>query len=166
MKSLISYLPNFLDYLEIEKNLSSKSQENYAQWLKRFTSWLKLKKLEGITPEELTKDHVWQYRLYLSRNNKITKSTQRCYLIALRSLLSYFSEHDIPSLPPDKIKLGRDKDEKVVRFLSLEQMEKLFAAPDRRTLQGKRDYAILQLFFSTGMRVSELVGLNRKQIRV
>ncbi|HOQ15697.1 MAG TPA: tyrosine-type recombinase/integrase [Candidatus Paceibacterota bacterium] len=170
-KPLPQYLNDFLDYLEIEKGLSSKTQENYSRFLKKFFDWLKINQLENLTPDQLNARHIFNYRLYLSRqcfNQKgqpLKKTTQNYYLIALRSLLSFFAEKDILSLPPEKIKLSRDKGDKQVRFLTLEQLDKLLAAPDISTLQGLRDRAILETFFSTGMRISELVSLNRNQIK-
>ncbi len=178
-KSIAKYLNDFLDWLEIEKGLSSKSQENYARFLKRFLDWLKLNKLENLKPHELTPEHIWQYRTYLARQRVVKKSydpsnaqkslkktTQNYYLIALRSLLNFFADRNILSLPAEKIKLAKDKDGKVVSFLNLEQLEKLFAAPDTSKIQGLRDRAILELFFSTGMRIAELASLNREQIKI
>jgi len=167
-----SYLNDFLDWLEIQKGLSSKSQENYARFLKKFLDWLEKNKLSNLKPYELSPDHIWKYRVFLSRqsiNNSgqpLKKTTQNYYLIALRSLLSFFADKDILSLPAEKIELARDKGDKQVRFLDLEQLEKLFAAPDISKTQGLRDRAILETFFSTGMRISELTALNRDQIKI
>lgn len=169
-KPLPQHVNDFLDYLEIEKGLSSKTQENYSRFLKKFLDWLKKNNLNDLLPHQLTSDHVWKYRVYLSRQNDhagspLKKSTQNYYLIALRSLLNFFSKRDINSLPSDKIELSRQKEEKPVRFLTLEQLKKLLDMPDIKTIQGLRDRAILETFFSTGMRISELVSLNREQIK-
>ncbi len=166
------HIKNFLDWLDIEKGLSSKSQENYSRFIKRFTDWLALEKLQDICPHDLTAEHIWSYRVFLSRNShspsgeNLKKSTQNYYLIALRSLFNYFADHNILCLPSDKIKLSRDKGDKEVRFLTLDQLEKLFESPNTRTVQGLRDKAILEVFFSTGMRISELTALNRDQLKV
>ena len=171
-KPIPSHFSDFLDWLEIEKGLSSKSQENYARFLKKFLDWLKINNLENLKPHELTPEYVRKYRLFLSRqylsNTKqpLKKSTQRYYLIALRSLLNYFTDRDILSLPTEKIKLARDKSEREVRFLTVEQLEKLFSAPDTSTVQGLRDRSILEVLFSTGMRIAELVALNREQFKL
>lgn len=171
-KALPLYLTDFLDWLEIEKGLSNKSQENYARFLKSFFNWLKKNKLENIKPADLSPDHIWQYKLYLSRyhlsrdNKPLKKTTQNYYLIALRSLLTYFAEKDITSLPPEKIKLPREKGEKTIHFLNLEQLEKLFNVPDTSNTIGLRDRAILEILFSTGLRVAELANLNREQIKI
>lgn len=160
------HLQDFLDWLDIEKGLSSKSQENYARFLKKFFDWLKSNKLEDTKPHELTPEHIWNYRLFLSRQESLKKSTQNYYLIALRSLLSYFTEKDITSLPSGKIKLAREKEERQVRFLTLEQLEKFLSAPDTSIFHGLRDRAILETLFSTGLRIAELISLNREQIKI
>lgn len=171
-KPIIEHLPDFLDWLEIEKGLSSRSQENYNRFLKKFFDWLKSNKLDNIKPHDLTPDHVWKYRVFLSRQylpktqKFLKKTTQNYYLIALRSLLNYFTDRDIVSLPAEKIKLAMDKGDREVRFLTLDQLKKLFSAPKTSTEQGLRDRAILEVFFSTGMRISELVALNRNQIKI
>jgi len=168
---ILRHLNDFLDWLEVEKGLSSKSQENYFRFIKKFLDWLKMNKLENLKPHELAPEHILHYRLFLARqclNRKgepLKKTTQNYYLIALRSLLTYFASRDILSLPPEKVKLAKERKEKEVRFLNLDQLEKLFSAPDVNTLQGLRDRAILECLFSTGMRISELVSLNRDQFK-
>ncbi len=170
--SIIQHLNDFLDWLDIEKGLSTKSQENYERFVSRFFFWLKLNQLENLKPHELTPDHIWKYRVFLSRNypsktkKPLKKSTQNYYLIALRALLSYFSARDMISLPADKIKLSKDKKEGTIKFLSLEQLKKLFSIPDTSKVQGLRDRTILETLFSTGMRIAELVALNREQIKL
>ena len=171
-KPLPQHLTDFLDWLEIEKGLSSKSQENYARFLKSFFNWLKKNKLDNIKPADLSPDNIWQYKLYLSRQHisrdqkPLKKTTQSYYLIALRSLLTYFAEKDITSLPPEKIKLPKEKGEKILHFLNLEQLEKLFNIPDVSTIIGLRDRSILEILFSTGLRVAELANLNREQVKI
>jgi site-specific recombinase XerD len=160
-----SHLINFLEYLAIEKGLSNKTQENYRRFLKKFFDWLKENGLEKIKPHELTEEHIWKYRVWLSRQ-PLKKSTQNYYLIALRSLLNYFTERNILSLPSEKVKLARDKSEKRIKFLTLDQLKRLLEAPSLKTLTGLRDRAILETLFSTGLRVSEIVNLNRDQIKI
>ncbi|MDP3763590.1 MAG: tyrosine-type recombinase/integrase [bacterium] len=164
-KPIKDHVTDFLDWLDIEKGLSSKSQQNYKNFLQRFFLWLPQQNLQDLKPHSLTLDYIRQYRLHLSRNLSLKKSTQNYYLIALRSLLTYFSEHGIDSLPPDKIQLAREKEERQVRFLTLEQLKKLWSAPDISTFHGLRDRAILETFFSTGLRIAELIALNREQIQ-
>jgi len=168
-KSIISHIPDFLDYCEIEKGLSDNTQVNYRRYLQKFMEWLKGAKKDQIMPHELTSDDIWAYRVYLSRfidlqGHSLSKVTQNYYLIALRALLGYFTAKDIVSLPADKVTLPRDvKKEKTVKFLGLDQVEKLLLAPDVSTDNGVRDRAILESLFSTGLRIAELVGLNREQ---
>lgn len=167
-KPIPSHLQDFLDWVDIEKGLSSKTQENYQRFLKKFIDWLKNNNLENTKPHDLSSDIVWKYRVYLSRGNNnrpLKKTTQNYYLIALRALLNFFAERDILSLPAEKIKLARDKQERQVRFLTYERLEKLFSIPNVNTIVGLRDRAILESFFSTGMRISELVALNCDQIK-
>lgn len=168
-KTIISHIPDFLDYCEIERGLSENTQKNYRRYLQKFIVWLKEAKKDQILPHELTSDDVWNYRVYLSRFNDLqghllSKATQNYYLIALRALLGYFTAKDIISLPADKITLPRDaKKEKTVKFLNLDQVEKLLLSPDTDTEVGVRDRAILESLFSTGLRIAELVSLNREQ---
>ena len=168
-KNIIKHIPDFLDYCEVEKGLASKTQENYSRYLQKFINWLKMTKKEGLLPHELTPDDIWAYRLYLSRykngkGHSLKKISQNYYLIALRALLSYFTAKDIVSLPADKIALPKAlESEKTVKFLNLEQVERLLLAPDTKTPIGLRDRAILESFFSTGIRVAELAALNREQ---
>jgi site-specific recombinase XerD len=166
------HINDFLDWIDVEKGLSSKTQENYKRFLEKFLKWLKKTKSEGLLPHQLTQDHIWDYRVYLSRHSitnsgqPLKKVTQNYYLIALRAFLGYFVAKDIVSLPPDKITLPRPDKDRIVKFLTLEQLNKLFSAPDTSSTQGLRDRAILETFFSTGMRISELTSLNREQIKI
>ncbi len=168
-KTIIAHIPDFLDYCEIEKGLSEKTQINYRRYLQRFIDWLKKRQKAEILPHELNSDDVWDYRVYLSRfidarGCNLSKATQNYYLIALRALLGYFTAKDIVSLPADKVNLPRDaKKEKTVKFLNLDQVEKLLLAPNIDTDAGTRDRAILEALFSTGLRIAELVALNREQ---
>jgi len=171
-KPIIKYLVDFLDYCEIEKGLSSKTQENYARFLTKFFSWLEGSDRESLKPSSLSPEDVWQYKVHLSRHadprtkKTLKKSTQNYYLIALRSLLEFFVEKNIASLPPSKVKLAKDKSDKEIKFLKLEQLSRLLDSPDTTTIIGLRDKAILETLFSTGLRVAELAALNRDQIKV
>jgi len=168
-KSIIKHIPDFLDYCEVEKGLSDKTQQNYQRYLQKFVSWLKKTKKDDSLPHELTAEDIWAYRLYLSRytdqkGRPLKKVTQNYYLIALRALLGYFTAKDLVSLPADKIVLPKsDKGEKTVKFLNLEQIERLLLAPNTKKPAGLRDRAILESLFSTGLRIAELVALNREQ---
>lgn len=163
----------FLDYCEIEKGLSSNTQRNYGQYLKLFVNWLERVGEGTLLPHELTPRHVWDYRLYLARSynsptthRPLGKKSQNYYLIALRSLLAYLSDRDIDSLPPSKVKLAKQKTEETVTFLEVRDVEKMTKTFDTNTPSGMRDRAILELFFSSGMRISELLSLNLDQLNM
>jgi len=157
-----------MEYLDIEQGLSNKSQETYGRFLSKFSSWLSANNLDKLLPHELTEDHIRKYRVFLSQSfNKATKepikrSTQNYHLIALRNLLNYFINRDILSLPSEKIKLIKEQ-ERTVKFLDLDQIKKLLEAPNTKNIIGLRDRTILETFFSTGLRIAELVNLNREQ---
>lgn len=167
-KPIFQHLTDFLDWLDIEKGLSNKSQENYSRFLKKFIIWLEENNLKDLRPHELSPAHIWEYRVYLSRHSKkpLKKSTQNYYLIALRAFLNYFANRDIISLPAEKIKLTKDKGGKKIHFLTIDQIEKLLSIPDINKKNGLRDKAILESLFSTGLRIAELVSLNKEQIRI
>lgn len=171
-KPIAKYLTDFLDYCEIEKGLANKTQENYARFLQKFFNWLENNDMGDMVPVDLNTDHIWKYRVFLSRyvdpilKKPLKKSTQNYYLIALRSLLEFFVEKEIASLSPSSVKLAKDKKEHDVKFLKLDQVEKLLLAPDINTKIGLRDRAILETLFSTGLRVAELAALNCEQIRI
>lgn len=167
-KPIINHLTDFLDWLDVEKGLSPRTQENYGRFLKKFLDWLKINNYTNLQPHELSPEIIWHYRVYLAResNKPLKKSTQNHYLIAIRALLNFFAKRDILSLPAEKIELPKIKEEKTVRFLTLEQLKKLFSAPDTATQSGLRDRAILESFFSTGMRISELTALDRSQVKI
>ncbi|PIT88788.1 MAG: hypothetical protein COU29_00190 [Candidatus Magasanikbacteria bacterium CG10_big_fil_rev_8_21_14_0_10_36_32] len=169
---IIKQISSFLDYCEVEKGLSPVTSHNYDNFLKIFSGWLKMTRQDNLKPHELTPKHIWDYRLYLSRKKDLKghyskKTTQNYYLIALRNLLNYFAEKDIVALPAEKIKLPKltDKD-KAIKFLKFDQVEKLLSMADLESPEGMRDRAILEVLFSTGMRVSELTSLNIKQFNV
>lgn len=161
-KTIKRHITDFLEYCELEKGLATLTIKNYANFLARFSKWLTLEKLNNITPDELTADHIWQYRLFLSKQD-LHKNTQGYYLIALRALLSYFLEKDVKCLPPDKVKLPKQNKERNIKFLNLNQLKQLFDAPNIDTQKGIRDRAILETLFSTGLRIAELVSLNVNQ---
>ncbi len=170
-KPIIRHTPDFLDYCEVERGLSDNTQKNYRRFLYKFERWLKLQKKAALLPHELLSDDIWNYRLYLSRGSDgaeqakpLSKVSQNYYLIALRALLRYFLAKDMESLPPDKVTLPKDAEkQKTVKFLTLEQIEKLLRAPDHSAPVGLRDRAILETLFSTGLRIAELVALNLEQ---
>lgn len=167
---LIEYVLPFLDYCEVEKGLSSNTQKNYAQYLKLFSRWLDENGEKTLLPHELTAKHIWDYRLFLARGYKtnrdayLGKKSQNYYLIALRAFLDFLAERDVETLASAKVKLAKQKDEETISFLEVSDIEKLLAVPDVEKVQGLRDRTILELFFSSGMRISELVALDIDQM--
>lgn len=168
---LKNYLNDFLDHLEIEKNRSKQTVQNYDFYLKRFIDFAK-----NPSPEQISGETVRKYRLWLNRftdkfGQGLEKSTQNYHLIALRSFLKYLAKRDIKTLPAEKIELAKVP-MRQVQFLEGNDLERLLAAPDvsaeaeKNNILSLRDKAILELFFSTGMRVSELAGLRRKDINL
>lgn len=169
-KPIVEYVLPFLDYCEIEKGLSNNTQRNYKQYLQLFVRWLRETDNASLTPANLVAEHIWDYRLYLARTYttpsgaNLAKKSQNYYLIALRALLAFFAERDIESLPSSKVKLAKQKNEETISFLDLHDVEKMLVVPDLSTQSGLRDRAIMELFFSSGMRISELVALNADQL--
>ncbi|MFH1620475.1 MAG: site-specific tyrosine recombinase/integron integrase [Patescibacteria group bacterium] len=167
-KKLSSYLRQFLEYLEIEKGRSPLTVRNYDFYLQRFIEWAKDPFLEDVDAEL-----VRQFRLYLNRledpqRGTLKKSTQNYHLIALRSFLKYLARHDVTTLTPEKIELAK-QGAREPSFLDALDLERLLNAPmqdDAPEILKNRDRAILELFFSTGMRVSELANIKRDQINL
>lgn len=170
-KPLPRYVNDFLEYCEVEKGLTTTTTKNYFRFLNKFFSWLEYAKLSYLTPDALTEDHIYKYRVWLSRlpnsTRKITPglnvSTQTRYLIALRVFIAYFHEKNISCLPTEKIKLPKARDDHRIKFLELGDLAKLLDSIDASTLPGARDRAMLETLFSTGMRVAEMVSLDKKQ---
>ncbi len=157
---------DFLEHLEIEQNRSQKTIANYDHYLTRLLDYAGEElKVSDIDAELIRKWRLWLNRLGTNTSDELQKTTQNYHLIALRSFLKYCAKRDIPALPPDKIELARTKRNQVT-FLTAEEVERLFEQPDIKTLSGLRDRAILELLFSSGLRVSELVGLNKDNINL
>ncbi len=165
LKSLIA---EFLEYLEIEKGCSPLTIREYKHYLKRFYNWV-TENSPTVKPEDINLEIVRRYRLYLAhlctRNGLLLERvTQSYHIVALRAFLRYLLvQRDIPTLSPDKIELPKQSSRSIT-FLNLEQMERLLNSPKIVTNAGLRDRTILETLFSTGLRVSELVSLNRDQI--
>jgi site-specific recombinase XerD len=148
----------FLEYLEIEKGRSLKTVENYDRYLTRFLAHTKV-----TAPSKLTEQLVREFRLWLNRqpgtSGDMKKKTQNYYLIALRAFLKYMRKQGIESLSPERIELakvgGRDLD-----LITADELNRLMKGPAGDSLLALRDRAILELLFSTGLRVSELCSLN------
>lgn len=154
MADINKLLNDYLNYLEIEKNRSIKTCENYERYLKAFFEFGKIKTEKGITPEV-----VREFRLFLARRN-IKKNTQSYYVIALRNFLKYMNKRDIEVLSPEKIELPKIPTRQI-EIIEYPDLERLLAAPKGSDLRSLRDKAILEMLFSTGLRISELCSLNR-----
>ncbi|HZS43259.1 MAG TPA: site-specific tyrosine recombinase/integron integrase [Candidatus Paceibacterota bacterium] len=153
---------DFLDHLEIEKGRSLKTRANYSHYLDKFLFFAKLK-----NPADISEDLIREYRLWLNRQSDgkagtLKKRTQNYYLIALRAFLKYLAKRKVSSLSPDVIELAKVP-ERSLDLIGAEDLKRLMKAPDdeKDELKKLRDKAILELFFSTGLRVSELCSLSR-----
>lgn len=156
---------DFLEYLEIEQNRSQKTIENYDRYLRRLVEFSDDANIQKFDAEMLRKWRLWLNRLPDQNGDPISKTTQNYHLIALRSFLKYLAKRDIPALTSDKVELAKAKRPQV-GFLEYEEVVRLLEAIDISTPVGLRDRAIIELLFSGGLRVSELVGLNRDHINL
>ena len=166
-------LAEFLEHLEVEKNRSQKTSQNYAFYLGRFLEWFG----EDKTPQAITNEVVRKYRLWLNRlvdvhGEELKKNTQNYHLIALRSFLKYLAKRDIKTLVAEKIELMKMPDRNVT-FLEGSDLSRLLEAPlvvyadaPHAILQQRRDKALLEMLFSTGLRVSELAGLKKEHVNL
>lgn len=158
-ETLASLKTQFLEYLEIEKGRSVKTVENYDRYITRFLAFSKI-----TSPSKLTEQSVREFRLHLNRqagtSGTMKHKTQNYYMISLRAFLKFLRKREIESLNPERIELAkvgaRDLD-----LITAAELERLMGGPKGSNLSDLRDRAILELFFSTGLRVSELCSLNR-----
>jgi site-specific recombinase XerD len=155
----------FLEYLELEQNRSSKTIQNYSHYLTRLSDFAGELKLADIDAELVRKWRLWLNRLGTNTSDEMSKVTQNYHLIALRSFLRFCAKRGYTTLPADKIELARTTRPQVT-FLTPEELGSLAAQPNISTQNGLRDRAIIELLFSSGMRVSELVGLDRDHINL
>lgn len=161
-KTVSAYITDFLEYCELDRSLSPLTVKMYGYYLATFSGWL------GEKP--INEENIRQYRLYLSRyvnpvKGPLAKSTQNYFLIAIRAFLRFLNRKGVKTLAPDQIELGKNRDRQL-KYLSKNQLEHLLASPDSSTDEGLRDRAILELLFSTGLRVAELVKLDRDKINL
>ena len=156
---------DFTEHLEVEGGRSLKTIENYRLYLERFIEFS-----GDITVDKITSEQVRRFRLWLNRHSNnndqsLSLITQSYHLIALRGFLTYLSRRDIQSLSADKIILPKTA-RKQVTFLHYDEVSSLLSQIDLDTERGLRDRAIIELLFSSGLRVSELVNLNRDHINL
>lgn len=158
-------LVDFLEHLEVEGGRSQQTIRNYELYLNRFIDFAGDIKVSAITAEQVRKYRLWLNRHHNEHGDGLSLLTQSYHLIALRGLLSYLSQRDIPSLAADKISLPKTT-RKQVTFLHYDEVTRLLDHIPTDNETGLRDRAILELLFSSGLRVSELVGLNRDHINL
>jgi site-specific recombinase XerD len=157
---------DFLEALEVERNLSPLTIRNYAHYLRRFIDWFTTHGHQDL--RQLDGDILRKYRVFLSRyedeqGRTLSKKTQSYHVIALRSWFKWLIKNDAPVMNPEKIELP--KSESIpMKFVSAEKIQRLLDEPKVGKPKGLRDRAMLEVLFSTGLRVSELVNLNRDQI--
>jgi site-specific recombinase XerD len=149
----------FLDYLEVEKGVSPKTAENYSLYLERFAQFVDDVALEDIDIKLISKYRLWLSRFVNEQNLALGKTTQGYHLIALREFLRYCAKQDIKTFAAEKIELPKSK-RKELETLSVDEVKQMLEAWDRADLTNLRNKAILELLFSSGLRVSELVNLD------
>ena len=163
---LSKLITDFLEYLELERNVSQLTIKNYDHYLKRFLDFAK-----DLDPKDIDLNLVRRYRLYLSRfidpktKKGLKRITQNYFMIALRAFLKYLARIDVVTLSPEKVELG-EAEPRPLKILDNTHLLKLLDAPDISKKDGIRDRAILETLFSTGLRVSELASLNRDTINL
>ena len=166
-------LKRYLDYLEIEKGRSIKTRDNYQRYLESFLDFLSHyfgRETSKIEAERISSEAVREFRLSLNRRESrkgapLSKKTQSYYLIALRNFLKYLAKSDVEVLNPDKIELPKIEPREI-NVISWNELERLLNSIASDSLRGLRDRAILEMLFSTGLRVSELVGLDRRDVNL
>jgi site-specific recombinase XerD len=161
--TLMELKRQFLEYLEIERGRSVKTVENYDRYINRFFEFSRAK-----NPGDITEEQVREFRLFLNRQagtkvggrvEPMKRRTQNYYLIALRAFLKYMRKRGVSSLSPERIELAKVP-ERSLDLISASELERLLNAPSVSTIEGRRDRAILELLFSTGLRISELCALS------
>ncbi len=158
-----------MEYLEIERNCSKLTIRNYSHYLNILIDFLTESKGDSPTVDDINMESVRKFRLHISRMPGISGEmmivTQGYYVIALRSFLKWLIRHDIKALQPEKLEVPKNNS-KSLKFLEIDQVERLLSQPLPSSKTGLRDKAILELLFSTGLRVSELVSLNRDKVNL
>jgi site-specific recombinase XerD len=153
----------FLEHLEIEKGRSLKTVENYDRYVGRFLGFAKVSSPADITDEVLRQYRLWLNRQKVMNGNEIKKKTQNYYLIGLRSFLKYLARRGVATLAPERIELAK-VGMRELDLISEEELARIMKSPSGNDNKSLRDRAMLELLFSTGLRVSELCGLNRDSI--
>lgn len=155
----------FLEHMEIEMNRSPRTLESYGHTLNAFFAWGNIRHTEDINAEK-----VREYRIYLNRKmtrfgTTLKKNSQAYHAVVLRTFLKYLAKQDVKAFAAEKIEIGRIPDRQV-DFLEYDEIERLLSATEGSALKTLRDRAILELLFSSGLRVSELIGLDRNHVNL
>lgn len=162
LSSLGTLISDFLVFLEVGKNRSDRTLQNYRHYLRRFSDFFGEKKFV----KDIDQKSIQDFRLFLNRQKKpLSIKTQHYHLCALRSFLKYLHKNDIESLSAEKVDLPK-LPERTVEFLLPEEVEQFFAALSQETVLEARNYAICETLYSTGLRVSELCGLDREHVNL
>ncbi len=159
------YKTQFLEYLEVEKQRSPKTIENYDRYLEKFLVWAKIS-----DPKDINDDLIRNFRLYLNRfvsekGQNIKKITQNYYIIAIRCFLKYLAKRDVKTLQAEKVEIGKTP-EREVDFLENTEVERILDSAGGVSFKSLRDRAIMELLFSAGLRVSELTSINRDKLNL
>jgi site-specific recombinase XerD len=154
---------DYIEHLEVERGRSTKTAENYKLYLERLIEFAGDINVEQLTPEIIRKFRLWLNRHENDQGATLSTTTQNYHLIALRGFLRYLSYRDIESVSADKIILPKVS-RKQVTFLHYDEITRLIEQIDCSDETGLRDRAIIELLFSSGLRVSELVNLNRDHV--
>ena len=161
----------FLESCEVDRNLSQLTIRQYDHYLGHLLTWLSREEPEVQDLLDVTPDVVRRYKLALARHvnehtgRPLSRATQTYFLVALRSLLRYWSRQGLDVLAPDRVELGKAPS-RSLKFLDGDQLRRLLAAPDINDLRGLRDRALIETLFSTGLRLSELARLDRGHINL
>jgi len=157
---------HFLEHCEIDKNQSKRTLIGYAHYLERFMGFTGDIELEKIDLELVKKYRLFLNRIEIGKNHEtLSLKTQNIHIIALRSFLKHCAKNDWATLPPEKVELAKQPD-RMVEYLTREELERLFAAVDTTKINGMRDRAIMEMLYSTGLRISELTALNRQNVNL
>jgi site-specific recombinase XerD len=155
MTEIEKLLKDYLDYLQIEKNRSPKTKAVYKRSLEKFLIFSNIN-----TPEEITNDKIRQFRVHLAERTDLKKNTQAYYVIAIRNFLKYLIKRDFSVLAPEKIELPQ-MPKRQIEIIEYKDLERLLEAPKGSSTKTLRDRALLEVLFSTGLRVSEICALDR-----
>ncbi len=173
--NLTDYKLQYLEYIEIEKGRSQLTVRNYNHYIDRFINFLKSENYKDISDNKMREYRIYLNRLDANPNNNMVKKninikrlaektldkkTQNYHMIALRAFFKFLRKRNVDIYDPEKIELAKTS-QRELDLITNKELERLLSSPDENKLDGKRDKAILELFFSTGLRVSELCNLDR-----